>query len=397
MDSVAIMKWFNIGALFYGAAAVVLLFSKKGAAGYANKVLAWALIFCMWYLFTTLLFITDVFAEFPHLFRVGLPLYYTIPPLIYLYVRSRMNPDFTIRKADMLHFIPVLLALADQLPFYVLPAAEKAKVLTQISNDFRTLFTHHTGFMPDFIHPIMRSVQGIGYMGVIILYLLQYPADPERDKEYNVLITRWLMAVAVFFGIIYFGHLVNTIFFVNGGMTTDELLDISLVPFISGTLAFIGLNAFIFYYPEVLTGEIKRDIPRLSDIRIFHRQKEAKTDEHISFEWIRSQILEKKLFKNPKITAPEVARELHIAPHLLSTVLNQQGGLRFQELINQFRIEYVVEEFRSGKNRDMSIEGIATEAGFASRSTFYDAFKKSMGKTPTEFIRSLPGSAAEAV
>jgi hypothetical protein len=121
------------------------------------------------------------------------------------------------------------------------------------------------------MHPILRAVQGIIYMSVIIIYVLQYPSEPGKDKDYNLLITRWLMMVAIFFGIIYFGHLVNTLFFLNGNLDENDLLNISVIPFIIGVLSFLGINGLIFYYPEILTGEIRRPIPRISEIRVFHR------------------------------------------------------------------------------------------------------------------------------
>jgi AraC-like DNA-binding protein len=108
-------------------------------------------------------------------------------------------------------------------------------------------------------------------------------------------------------------------------------------------------------------------------------------------------IAEKELFKNPKITAPEVARMLAMPPYQLSALLNKEEGTRFPELINRFRIEYALNQLKCGKNKDMSIEGIALDSGFASRSTFYEVLKKSMGITPTEFLRSLEDSSSQAV
>jgi AraC-like DNA-binding protein len=43
----------------------------------------------------------------------------------------------------------------------------------------------------------------------------------------------------------------------------------------------------------------------------------------------------------------------------------------------------------SGDSKKITIEGISSNAGFASRSKFIDAFKEQTGITPSAYIKSL--------
>ena len=57
----------------------------------------------------------------------------------------------------------------------------------------------------------------------------------------------------------------------------------------------------------------------------------------------------------------------------------------FYNLVNRFRIEQAKKLLLDPKASHLSIEGIAYECGFKSRSTFFKFFKKEVGMTPTAF------------
>jgi AraC-like DNA-binding protein len=53
---------------------------------------------------------------------------------------------------------------------------------------------------------------------------------------------------------------------------------------------------------------------------------------------------------------------------------------------NQLRIEYAIDLFKNDAHLKNSISGIATDAGFTNRATFYTAFKEVTKMTPFEWI-----------
>ena len=82
----------------------------------------------------------------------------------------------------------------------------------------------------------------------------------------------------------------------------------------------------------------------------------------------------------------DLSAESHIAPHHLSAFINQEYRMNFNDFINLHRVEYVKEKFTQPDWRQLTLEGIALEAGFNNRTTFFRAFTKHTGTTPSEYI-----------
>ncbi len=61
----------------------------------------------------------------------------------------------------------------------------------------------------------------------------------------------------------------------------------------------------------------------------------------------------------------------------------------FNNFINQYRITEDCKLMSSSENDNYSIEGIANLCGFVNRQTFYSAFKKNVGVTPSFYLKSI--------
>lgn len=64
-------------------------------------------------------------------------------------------------------------------------------------------------------------------------------------------------------------------------------------------------------------------------------------------------------------------------------------NISFSNLINKHRIEYFIALSKNPSYSNFSIEALAKEAGFSSRTALYKPFKKFHGGTPIEFINSI--------
>jgi len=74
--------------------------------------------------------------------------------------------------------------------------------------------------------------------------------------------------------------------------------------------------------------------------------------------------------------------------HQISNILNVKLQRSFPDFINEYRIQLAKEILLSPKVQANTIEHIATECGFGSKSTFNRAFKKHTNNlTPSEFLR----------
>ena len=103
-----------------------------------------------------------------------------------------------------------------------------------------------------------------------------------------------------------------------------------------------------------------------------------------------TQAMEKeKLYLDPTLTLPSLAKRLSIPANHLSQIINESFNLNFHDFINQYRINECQKLFKDQTQNKRTVLEIAYSVGFNSKSTFNEAFKKRTGITPTEFIEKL--------
>ncbi len=94
-----------------------------------------------------------------------------------------------------------------------------------------------------------------------------------------------------------------------------------------------------------------------------------------------------KPFLDPELSLRDLAKQIDIHPNQLSWILNQGIGKNYNEFINQFRIEAFKSIAREHESRRLTIEGMAYESGFNSKTVFNTCFKRETGLTPTQYLR----------
>ena len=99
---------------------------------------------------------------------------------------------------------------------------------------------------------------------------------------------------------------------------------------------------------------------------------------------LNSLMHEKELYKNQDISIATLASEMHTTNKKLSVLLNTHLETTFYDYVNRLRVDDVKMRLMNGENI-LSIEGIAKDCGFKSRSSFYRTFKNQVGCTPSEF------------
>ena len=107
------------------------------------------------------------------------------------------------------------------------------------------------------------------------------------------------------------------------------------------------------------------------------------------FERLNLLMVEKKIFLNTVITLDQIAQLMEVNRTYLSRAVNNCTSDNFNTFINEFRVKEAVLFMSKKESQKFSIEGIALEAGFNDRKTFYRAFKKSTGFSPATFRSNL--------
>ena len=94
-----------------------------------------------------------------------------------------------------------------------------------------------------------------------------------------------------------------------------------------------------------------------------------------------------QFYLSQDISLAELAKQIDTSDKKLSTLLNQNLQTSFYDYINSFRIAAFKKGVTEGKLENLSIVGLAFQCGFKSKSSFYRAFKKETGMTPTQFLK----------
>lgn len=92
-----------------------------------------------------------------------------------------------------------------------------------------------------------------------------------------------------------------------------------------------------------------------------------------------------KMYQDPDISRDKVAEKLGISSGYLSNLISKTPYLNFSELINHYRVEDAKYMILNTDFEKYSLLAIGLEAGFKSKTTYYNAFKKELKMTPNQF------------
>jgi AraC-like DNA-binding protein len=104
-----------------------------------------------------------------------------------------------------------------------------------------------------------------------------------------------------------------------------------------------------------------------------------------------AELMSSGAYRDEALSLAVCAQRVGCPPQYLSYVLNHLLGERFSDHVANYRIREVIAAFGRGEHRRKTILALAFEAGFQSKSAFYDAFHRVTGTTPRRYL-SRPAS-----
>jgi AraC-like DNA-binding protein len=140
------------------------------------------------------------------------------------------------------------------------------------------------------------------------------------------------------------------------------------------------LNALIFLYrPDFINRSYLKK-------KLFESTNEKDEQAYFNEKIFINEFYNKSYFTNPKASIKEFAEMIHISQNELLRFINTKFSCSFNELLQKKRIELFKEFAAKSEYKHYSIEGLAMKVGFASRQSFYIAFKKLDGGSPTDLL-----------
>jgi AraC-like DNA-binding protein len=330
-----------------------------------------------------------------------LPLSYLLGPLLFFYVKTTLSDNNKLEKWDWLHLLPAAFIIINCLPFTTLPFDQKANIAHEIVNvtENYTLDFNFVSFefilYSRSIHLLCYAIFSIGFFYVHSKKMVQ--ENNSRSSNHSI-ISRWiylLCLMQIIIAVNSIGHM-STLYGVQFsifGIPSTKIFTEKYYFEICGGGFFLQ-NLFLFLFPKILYGNVSYRIEEgknniIDDLKsnLPKKQKENATIQDI--ELIIKAYLSDLPFTQKEFSLSQMSFDLKIPERFLSNYFNKELNITFSEWRKNLRIDHVCRLIELGEAKNLTIEAIATNAGFASRSKFIDAFKERKGVTPSAFIKSI--------
>jgi len=96
-----------------------------------------------------------------------------------------------------------------------------------------------------------------------------------------------------------------------------------------------------------------------------------------------------KPYLDSRLTLQQLADAVGIAPRQLSPLIQATSDSNFYQFVNKYRVDEAKRLLADPREQRTSVEAIGLMAGFRARSTFYEAFRRDVGKTPAQYRNDL--------
>lgn len=313
------------------------------------------------------------------------PIQYAIPPLIYLVIVS-LNPNSSVDKW-WLHFIPFFAYMLFFLPFYFAPASYKSESYYFMHHNAEWNPTANYGLYQRLGNFRMFQLhlcffQATVYLVLCFQLLKQYKREIKEYSVTNLFEIRWWTSFCVLTGLLLFVVLIVKGFYLRdigdhiiASFFTFIIYVSAITELIHPTvqapdLQFISQKSRNEYYPEN------------PDNKDADYREEKKEEIRNKLNVIMEQ---QKLYLDSSVSIEKVSRQIGEPSYLVSQVINDKMNLTFYDWIARYRVEEAKLLFLDSKTRAYTIEQIAEEVGYNSKSAFNKAFRKFAGCTPSKY------------
>lgn len=347
----------------------------------ANRILAILLLILSFHLLLVGFDNREFFLTFPHLSRISWIIGSLYWPLLFLFVAHITQTQNNKWRKNGWLFLPFIILLIMMLPYYLQSAEDKRTLL----NNFEEASKDDFGFINQTVS-LLHLVFQIFLLG----YYLRFEKKLyEEYSEVESLRIQWLKQ----FLIITLAATALAVFsFFVRSWNVPVLSQLYSFHFIGIVLLFYWLSYKALTQP-VLFG-IERETPDVKQIIVTQEETADKykkssleeTQLTFIFEKVQATLESQKLYLDNNLTLTQLSEAVSIPKHQISQAINSCYTGNFFDLINDYRVESFKQLATRSDKKHLSLLGIAQEAGFNSKASFYSVFKKKTGMTPSEYL-----------
>tara|TARA_B110000091_G_scaffold213283_1_gene262192 strand:+ start:2628 stop:3074 length:447 start_codon:yes stop_codon:yes gene_type:complete len=97
-----------------------------------------------------------------------------------------------------------------------------------------------------------------------------------------------------------------------------------------------------------------------------------------------------KYYLNHRISLDKLIRRVGFSKKNIQNAIMDFSGKNFNDFVNEYRVDYSVKLINQNFLIKKNVKSLAEESGFNSHQTYYRAFRKKFGITPSEFNKMKP-------
>jgi AraC-like DNA-binding protein len=311
---------------------------------------------------------TGISKDFQYYFVFYIPLDLLILPLFYFFTCLYLNQP---KKYARYLLIPFFIRMIVQ----ILIVTYKLFLVNDLNISERTLF-----FLKRF-----DEYATISFLFINLALLLHLVFGYKYHTGKQKVNSKWLKQI------LYFGLSLCVILLFTG--LFRDLIPSSIDHKKIYYLIWIGLSIIIYWlgYAGVYHLEIfnqhRQSMLKIQSGNSIQETKSIQLKKN-RFKEIDQQIKEKKMFCDSSLSLQSLSSDFNLSEGYISQLINAHSETNFANYINGLRIEQAKQLLLDKNFSNYTIVAIALESGFNSKSAFYNAFKKSMGISPSEYQKN---------
>lgn len=377
---------------------ILLTYAKKGSMG--NIFAANAAFLGGIYSLYQLLLATGFIKYIPEFYGWGNPIEYTLSPAYYLAVRSYLKNETKFKITDLKIYLPFLLQTIEMIPFFMSSNEFKMEAYQKLMSLQTVIDPQTYGWMPANIHMLLKFIMHWSISIFMWIEIFSFQKKLTKNNFYkHPSMLKWIMINAGLLSFICFVPILIA-------LSTTNFKDYTSIYAIVLSLTCFGTVCTLIFKPWVLydlpayysmseatpseNDEIEKNEIDAEEEQMSLAANTFSIDDDTLKEYeqkIQKHIIEKTPFLKPGYSAGELAQDCDIPKHHLTILLNRKMDIRYNDFINKYRIEYAVEMIQTQNVSQLTIDAIAVNSGFSSRSTFIKYFMKHVGEYPSDYIK----------
>jgi AraC-like DNA-binding protein len=356
---------------------ILLFFSKKNRL--SNRLLSGLIM-----LMTLASF--NLYANYQNWFNSSLlrliadflPMVMIMPmgPLIWLYVKSTLDPAFRMGKKEKIHFLPVIIDWVPSITVIIYFIGFYTKIVGPPGPWGKFIDDYNV------YSDIPRWMSVTLYVSLSARYLSAYKLKNNGMLNGQLSHFSWLrqfIRVFIVFQVIWLAYLIPYVI--------PEYTDFMLNTF-DWYPVYIPLAILIYWLG--IKGYL------VSQQQIIADKKTTANNTALSPEFVKQVVASlirametDKVYLNPALNLAIMAEATGFPPKVISAVLNQHLEKSFNEFVNGYRVEAFKEKIGQPGMEQLTIAGVAAECGFNSQATFQRTFKEITGIAPSTYRKSV--------